>query len=129
MMSSVQNQPTVNQSNEIEFPELVKDIPFLATNIIIDQMNLNQSPSWMHFASVLWPSYSVVTIELFKDKGRMKAVLEEWGSKGGTTAELFQILNKLPRKDVIISLEENYPFVRYYIYISRIFVTFFEGGI
>jgi hypothetical protein len=97
------------------FPELVKDLPSKASQVIIRQMNLDRDINWMSFAEELWPLWSLDEIEgHFKEKEKMKAVLSKWGSKGGTTNELFEILNKLPRKDVIVSLEKHFPFVRYF---------------
>ena len=74
-------------------------------------MNMNRENNWFVFAIEAWPEYSKTDIEIHFEEGKMKAILKKWGEEGRTTAELFQILNKIERKDVIIELQKTYPFI------------------
>jgi hypothetical protein len=42
----------------------------------------------------------------------MQSILDKWGLEGATTIQLFEILIKVGRKDIIIHLQKDYPFVR-----------------
>lgn len=101
----------INDSPLSSFPNLVKDLPAKATKIITRLLNCNRDNNWYTFAMEVWPKYSEIDIESRFEKREMTAVLKKWGSEGATTVQLFQVLNKIMRKDVILELQNKYPFV------------------
>jgi hypothetical protein len=94
------------------FPELVRDLPARATITIIRMGNLKMTNNWMVIAAEIWLDYSLLQIRIEFEEGKMQAILEKWGSEGATTSQLFQILIKVGRKDILIYLQKDYPFVR-----------------
>ena len=74
-------------------------------------MNMNRENNWFSFAIEAWPDYSKTDIRVHFEEGKMGSVLDKLEEKGATTAELFEILNKIERKDVIIELQKTYPFI------------------
>ena len=90
-------------------PELVKDFPAEATQIIVRLLNLDDN--WKNFAMTIWPEMTMLDIRSdFEQNGMTEAILEKWGKEGATTARLFQILlRNLSRKDITAYLEEKYP--------------------
>ncbi len=97
------------------FPELVKDHPAKATKIIVRLMNIKLDNNWMLFAREVWPEYSELDIRSRFEEGRMKRILEKWGKEGATTLQLLQILIQIERNDVVLSLEEKFPSIRYFV--------------
>ena len=99
------------KDDNVSFPELVKDFPAEATEIIVRFMNLDDN--WKSFAMTIWPEMPLLDIRSrFEQKGMMEAILVKWGEEGATTTQLFQILNKLSHKDIIEYLQERYPSLR-----------------
>jgi len=78
---------------------------------------MNLDNNWISFASEIWPTLSLLDIRsYFEDGGKMRAVLEKWGlEEYATTIQLLQTLNKINRKDVILSLQEKYPSIGQYL--------------
>jgi len=110
---------TINNLNNIlidMFPEYIQDLPLKAIQIIVNWMELDRFNDWKLFATEIWPEFTIVDQEIYSKNGKMEKVLKVWGSQGAKTSQLFDILNKLNRKDILIQLEEHYPFIsRYYI--------------
>jgi len=90
------------------FPNLIKDLPAIVTEVIIIAMNPDTAQNWRSFVCEVWPKMTMTELNKFEEK-KMKKVLEELISKGETTVNLFHVLNKLKRKDVFLELEKHYP--------------------
>ena len=67
---------------------------------------------WEIFAITIWPELPILDKKMMEKKGKMESVLERWIAEGGTTKQLFETLKKIKRMDVLIALEEDFPFVR-----------------
>jgi hypothetical protein len=120
-MLSEQSSFQCDSLNELEqpkeqmkssFPEFVRDLPGKAAITIIQIGNIEMINNWMTIAAEIWPDYNLLNIRRYFEKGKMESILEKWGSEGATTSQLFEILIKVGRKDIIITLQEDYPFVR-----------------
>jgi hypothetical protein len=98
----------INAPSDLDsLPELVKDLPAKATKIIVRLMDWEDN--WFKFAQEIWPKYSLIGIESrFKQK-KTEAILSKWGKKEATTVQLFDIIKKLNRKDIIEELQEKFP--------------------
>jgi hypothetical protein len=94
------------------FPDLVQNLPGKAVITIIQLGNIKINNNWMAIAVEIWPDYSFLDIRRYFEEGKMQSILDKWGSEGATTSQLFEILIKVGRKDIIIALQKNYPFVR-----------------
>ena len=100
----------------IEFPNLQKlsiqypyvgKIPKSITDIIVGLMNLeNRSNDWKGFVSQRWPTYSIDDI-LIKFQEKMQSVLRELDGEAEKTAKLFDILETIKRKDILVNLEQH----------------------
>jgi len=113
IFSSIKN---LNNILNDMFPEYIQDLPLKAIQIIVNWMELDNFNDWKVFASEIWPQFTIVDQEIFSKNGKMEKVLKVWGSQGAKTSQLFNILNTLNRKDILIQLGEHYPFIsRYYI--------------
>ena len=88
-----------------QFPHIGK-LPKSSSDIIVERMNLGgRLNDWQTFITLCWPTYSTDAVEIkFKDK--MQSVLNQLVSEGESTAKLFDLLEKLKRKDVLDDLEE-----------------------
>ena len=100
----------------IEFPNLqklstqfpyVSKIPKSVSDIIVRRMNLENRPNdWKGFASHRWPTYTTDDILMnFQDK--MQSVLLQLDGEGEKTTKLFDILETIKRRDILVNLEEH----------------------
>jgi hypothetical protein len=99
----------------IEFPNLLKlstqfpyvgNIPKPASDIIIERMNLEDYPNdWQAFVSQRWPTFTSVEIKI-KFKNKMQSVLLALDSEGERTTKLLDLLEKVLRKDILVTLNE-----------------------
>jgi hypothetical protein len=103
-------QPKKQMSSS--FPELVQHLPVKAAITIIQIGNIEMNNNWMSIAAEIWPDYNLLDIRRYFEEGKMRSILEKWGSEGATTSQLFEILIKVGRKDIIKYLQKDYPFVR-----------------
>jgi hypothetical protein len=103
-------QPKKQMNNS--FPELVQHLPVKAAITIIQIGNIEMMNNWMAIAAEIWPDYNLLDIKRYFEEGKMRSILEKLGSEGATTSQLFEILIKVGRKDIIIYLQKDYPFVR-----------------
>lgn len=78
-------------------------------------MNLENQNDWSVFAAEIWTDIHITKMKFFQGGGKMKAVLEKWGSEGATTIQLLQILNKIQRMDVIFLLQEEHQSIKKYL--------------
>jgi hypothetical protein len=120
-MLSKQNSFQGDSMNELEqpkeqmkssFPELVQDLPVKAAIAIIQIGNVEMMNNWMAIAAEIWPDYNLLDIKRYFEEGKMRTILEKLGSEGATTSQLFEILIKVGRKDIIVALQKDFPFVR-----------------
>jgi hypothetical protein len=84
------------------FPELIQHLPAKVSITIIRMGNIKMINNWMAIAAEIWPDYSLLDIKIHFEEGKMRSILEKWGSEGATTSRLFEILIKVGRKDIII---------------------------
>ena len=99
----------------IDIPHFIKDLSAKASKIIIDQMNLDRDHNWRDVVMEVWPHYTMDDIEIKFKEGKMTKVLQEMASSGKQTVDLFKILIKLERKNILINLEDIYPSIREFI--------------
>jgi hypothetical protein len=90
------------------FPELIQDLPAKATIAIIELGNINMENNWRAIAAAIWPNYSLLEIRRYFEKGKMESILEKLVSEGATISQLFEILIKVGRKDIIIALQKKF---------------------
>ena len=87
-----------------KFSPKISELPALIERELVKLMNLERENDWRKFAQLI--GITSQTIEGYKQQGGMEKVMNVWKTEGGTTKELFNILNHLQRMDVLQRLEE-----------------------
>jgi hypothetical protein len=101
-----------NKSTNSSFSDLVQKLSGKAIITIIQMKNIKMNNNWRAIAVEIWPDYSFMDIKRYFKERKMQSILKKWESEDVTIFQLFEILIKVGRKDIIIALQKNYPFVR-----------------
>jgi hypothetical protein len=90
--------------NLLDF-QLVDNLPWKASTIIVEAMDIEGRNNWREFASKCWPLFTTKDYEI-KLKDKMAAVLRLWGSEGAKIIDLLNFLEDLKREEILLELNE-----------------------